>query len=72
MNRIRFTVDLSERADSLLNAMATEQNTTKAEIVRKALGVYRFLMEEEKKGAKVEISNPKEESVRQLVINPGL
>lgn len=44
----------------------------KAEIVRKALGVYRYLIEEEKKGAKVEISKPGEDEVRRLVINPGL
>lgn len=45
----RFTIDLSGQLDEMLDGLAADKDTTKAEIVRRALASYAYINQEAEK-----------------------
>jgi hypothetical protein len=52
-NRRRITLDLSERADQLLERLALDSGTTKSEVLRRAIGLFEVAQEARLKGKRV-------------------
>jgi hypothetical protein len=42
----RYTIDLGEKIDNVLTRLALENETSKAEIIKRAVAVYNFLQRE--------------------------
>ncbi len=49
----KFAVAFSPEADAIITDLADKQNTTKADIVRKAVSAYKWLDDNERAGSKV-------------------
>jgi len=54
----KFNIDLSDQAASVLNDLANEQGTTKADILRQALSLQKWFNETQKSGAKLVVEQP--------------
>jgi hypothetical protein len=65
---IRVTVDLPNNLYNDLSQMSTTSNDSKADILRKAIKLYKFLLDEEKLGGRVEIENSSTGKVKELKI----
>jgi len=63
----RVTVDFSEDAYAALEQLSNSLDTTKAETLRRALGLMRFVVEETKGGAIFILENPKTKDRKQIV-----
>jgi len=63
----RITVDFSDKAFEAVEEIAKELSTTKAEALRKAIGLMRYVAKEQKSGAKLIIENPKENTKKEIV-----
>lgn len=63
----RVTVDFSDEAYEALNEIAKSLSTTKAEALRKALGLMRFALKEKERGGRLIFENEKENIKRELV-----
>jgi hypothetical protein len=66
-NKTRVTVDFSPEAYSALEEISKTLSTSKAEALRKALGLMRFALEERAKGAKLIVEGPKRGERREIV-----
>lgn len=66
----RYTVDLSEDIESLMTGLAKEKRTTKAEILRRALASYGFLIRstDPDKGTKVSITDENDRVLKDVVL----
>ena len=49
----RLNVDFSDELNAVLQDMATKQHTTKAEILRRAISLGRFIQEEREAKSKI-------------------
>lgn len=64
----RFTIDVGDKFDRLLTDLARTDETTKSEIVRRALAIYGRLREETDEGNKVAIVDSKHKVLKEVVI----
>jgi hypothetical protein len=53
----RITADFSPEAYQTLNEVADLMNTTKADVLRRSLGLLRFVLQEQKEGRKIVIED---------------
>ena len=53
----RITADFSLEAYQTLNEVADLMNTTKADVLRRSLGLLRFVLQEQKEGRKIVIED---------------
>ena len=51
--KIRVTVDFSQEAYQVLSRLSLMLDCTKAEVLRKALGLLDYVVKEQRKGSKV-------------------
>ena len=63
----RVTVDFSDEAYIALEQLSNDLRTTKADVLRRALGLMRFVVEETNQGANVILENPKTKDRKQVV-----
>jgi len=63
----RVTVDFSEDAYIALEQLTSDLTTSKADILRRALGLMRFVVEETNNGANFVLENPKTKDRKQIV-----
>jgi hypothetical protein len=63
-----FSLVLSESAHTELSLLAAQRNTTVRELIRLALGLARLVIETEKKGNKVIITNAAGAPLKQIVL----
>lgn len=63
----RVTVDFADEAYMNLDEIAKDLSTTKAEALRKALGLLKFALEEKKRGSKLIFENEKENLRREII-----
>jgi hypothetical protein len=61
------TVDFSSEAYQTMEEISKELGTTKVEVLRKALGLLHFVLEERRSGGKLIIENPKENLKKEIV-----
>ena len=67
----RFTIDVGEKFDALLNGLAESEKTTKAEVVRRAVAYYAFLREQTDHGTngrKVSITDKEDRVLKDVVL----
>ena len=64
----RFTIDFSDVAAEQIEELAQElQLRTKADVLRKALGVLKYIVEEKRQGGRVFIENRQEGERKEIV-----
>ena len=64
----RFTIEFSEEVDKQIEIIQESTGaTTKADVIRKALGVLTYIVEEKNQGGKVLIENEKQNLRKELV-----
>ncbi len=68
----RMTLDLTEEVDELLKELAKKKGTTKAEVLRRAIGLYNYLVMQlegnGKTGTKVSITTQDDTVLKDLVL----
>jgi len=63
----RVTVDFSEEAYITLEQLSNALKTSKADTLRRALGLMSFVVEESDKGSNFVLENPKTKERKQIV-----
>lgn len=64
----RFTIEFTEEADRGLEQVQKMLHaTTKADVIRKAVNLLNFVAQEQEKGGKLIIENPKENIRKEIV-----
>ncbi|MGH8901075.1 MAG: hypothetical protein ACRDYA_05185 [Egibacteraceae bacterium] len=58
MDKVKLTVALGTRTDRILTELAERQETTKAQVVRRAIALLSYLEDEVARGAKVVVRRP--------------
>jgi predicted transcriptional regulator len=58
MEKVKLTVQLGARTDRILTELAERQETTKANVVRRAIALLSYLEDEVTKGARVVVKRP--------------
>jgi hypothetical protein len=53
----KFNLDLSDQAAAVLDDLASQQGTTKADILRQALSLQKWFNETQKKGSKIVVES---------------
>ncbi len=64
----RLTVQIGPQLEEILEKMAREEGVTKAQIIRRAIAVLKFLDDERSLGHKVTISNKDDKIIKELVV----
>ena len=65
----KLTIQLGDKTNQLLKQLATEKNTTKTEIIRRALAMYKYLDDETRDGDKrVSITSVKDGNIIKDII----
>jgi predicted transcriptional regulator len=54
----KLTIQLSSRTDDILAKLAERQETTKAQVVRRAIALLSYLEDESAKGGRVVVKRP--------------
>lgn len=54
----RVSMDMSEEAYQVVREIADGSGVTKAEVIRRALGLMRFVMEERHRGGRIIVEDP--------------
>lgn len=65
----RYSIDIGEKLDNLLTDLAKAQDSSRAEIIRRAVAYYAFLSKEAAQGRKISVTDEEGRS-RELVILP--
>ena len=64
----RFTIEFTEEADrGLEQVQKLLHATTKADVIRKAVNLLNFVVQEQEKGGKLIIENPRENLRKEIV-----
>jgi len=64
----RYSIDLGSKLDKLLDDLSKRNETTKSEIIRRAVASYAYLDEERKAGRKLSIVDDKDRIVKEVVL----
>ena len=66
----RITIEFSEQLDNILKDLAQEGNTSKVEIIRRALALYNYVNKEVKhKDLKLSVTNDNDELLKEIVLD---
>jgi predicted transcriptional regulator len=70
MATTRYTIDLDKEFDQTLSGLAESKNTTKAEIIRRALATYSFITRQtpSESGKKVSITDQADKVLKDIAI----
>jgi predicted transcriptional regulator len=64
----RYTIDFGEKFDKLLDGLASAQETTKAEIIRRAVASYAYLNHERDEGHRLQIVDDLAKTTKEVVL----
>lgn len=65
----RYTIDLGIDIDAKLNALAAEKRTSKADIIRRAIEAYSYLVRNtDGKNTKVAIANDDDRILKEIIL----
>ena len=65
----KLTVRFGEKTDKLLKELAEEKDTTKTEIIRRALMTYKYLNDETKDGdQRVSVMSKKGKTIKEVIL----
>lgn len=66
----KYTVDFGEQLDKQLEQLAKTKGTTKAEVMRRAIASYDYLVRQvdESKGMKIAVSDRNDKVVKEIVL----
>ncbi len=65
----RLTIQFPEKTDEILSYLATKQNISKTEVLRRALSLYKYLDREARdKGYKVTIADENDKVLKEIVL----
>ena len=67
-NTKRYTIDFGEKFDTLLSELALTKETTKSEIIRRAVAYYAFLEKEREAGNKVSITDGQFHVLKEVIL----
>ncbi len=64
----RFTIEFSDEIDKQIEMIQNSTGaTTKAEVVRRALGLLKYVVEEQREGSKLILENQKQKVRKEVV-----
>ncbi len=66
----KLTVEFNAKMDEILTELATEKGTSKAEVLRRAVALYRYLTRESESGKRVLISDSTKEIKEKEIVLP--
>ena len=64
----RLTVDVGSDFDKVLTDLSTSKETTKAEIIRRAVASYTYLNKQVQDGKKVSITTQEDKVVKDVIL----
>ena len=65
----KLTIQFGEGMDKLLKELSTEKDTTKSEIIRRALAMYKYVDDETRDGTKrLSITSAKDDKVLKEIV----
>ena len=64
----KYTVELNDRLNAVLDELSADQHRPKTHVIRRAIAVLKYLDDEQRKGNKVFIVGPHGEAQREIVI----
>ena len=66
----RLTIEFPEQVDEILKKLAEKGDTTKVDIIRRALALYNYVnLEVKEKKLKLAVSNDKDEVIKEIVLD---
>ncbi|ETW99930.1 MAG: hypothetical protein ETSY1_13160 [Candidatus Entotheonella factor] len=66
----RITIEFSDQLDDILKDLAKEGNTTKVEVIRRALALYNYVNKEVKhKDLKLAVTNDDDQLLKEIVLD---
>ncbi len=66
----RITIEFSNDLDNILKDLAKQGNTTKVEIIRRALALYHYVNKEVKhKNLKLSVSDENDELLKEIILD---
>lgn len=68
MAQTRLTIQISDRLEEILNQLAKDDGIPKAQVIRRAIAVLKFLEDEKKNGNKITISSHDDRVLKELVV----
>ena len=65
----KLTVEFNDKMNQILEQLAEEKGTTKVDVLRRAVALYRYLDDEQKKGEDKQVSITKDgKAVKDIVL----
>lgn len=64
----RYTIDVGEKFDEILTKLARSNETTKSEIIRRAVASYSLLTEQTTDGRKVSITDGQDRVLKDILL----
>lgn len=64
----RYTIDVGEKFDEILTTLARSNETTKSEIIRRAVATYSVLTEQATDGRKVSITDMRDRVLKDILL----
>jgi predicted transcriptional regulator len=64
----RYTIDMDDKFEKLLEGLAQDKGRTKAEIIRRAVATYSYLDKEVSPDRKVSITTKNDDVVKDIVL----
>ena len=66
----RLTVEFNEKVDKILKELAEKDQTTKADVIRRALALYNYVHKEAiEKNRKLSITDDEDEIIKDIVFS---
>ncbi|PSF37159.1 DNA-binding protein [Aphanothece hegewaldii CCALA 016] len=65
--KIRLTLDVSQELNNTLNELADDGNTTKSDILRRAIALMEIAVKAQKEGGKVMLVNNDKSETKEIV-----
>ena len=64
----RFTIDVGEKFNEVLTRLAKSRETSKSEIIRRAVATYSMLSEQTADGRKVSITDARDHVLKDIIL----
>ncbi len=64
----RYTLDLGTKFDQMLTQLAEEKETTKSDVIRRAVASYSLLTKQVEEGKKISVINEKTREVTDVLL----
>jgi predicted transcriptional regulator len=64
----KYTVELNDQLNQVLDQLAKDQKTPKTQLIRRAISVLKYLDDERQKGNRIVITSPEGKVDREIVL----